>query len=85
MGLPPSDTGAAHDTVALLTEENAAVIVTFTGGPGNGASVVVRGYPDKADSIRSQMRLKENAEHYLLATVWGETERGFIAARRVGA
>jgi len=35
MGLPPSDTGAAHDTVALLTEENAAVIVTFTGGPGD--------------------------------------------------
>jgi len=57
----------------------------FKGDWPNGASVVVRGYPDKADSIRSQMKLKENAEHYLLATVWGETERGFIAARRVGA
>jgi hypothetical protein len=50
-----------------------------------GASVVVRGYPEKADHIRKFMKLKENAEHYLLATVWGENERGFIAARRLGS
>ncbi|NDH90271.1 MAG: SAM-dependent methyltransferase, partial [Flavobacteriia bacterium] len=47
-------------------------------------SVVVRGYPEKAEHIRKRLKLKENAEHYLLATVWGN-ERGFIAARRLGA
>ncbi len=57
----------------------------FKGDWPFGASVVVRGYPEKADHIRKRMKLKENAEHYLLATVWGENERGFIAARRLGA
>jgi len=57
----------------------------FKGDWPEGASVVVRGYPEKADTIRKRMKLKENAEHYLLATVWGENERGFIAARRIGA
>jgi hypothetical protein len=57
----------------------------FKGDWPEGASVVVRGYPDKAEQIRKRMKLKENAEHYLLATVWGENERGFIAARRIGA
>ena len=57
----------------------------FKGDWPFGASVVVRGYPEKADHIRKRMKLKENAEHYLLATVWGEHERGFIAARRLGA
>jgi len=56
----------------------------FKGDWPFGASVVVRGYPEKADQIRKRMKLKENAEHYLLATVWGN-ERGFIAARRLGA
>jgi hypothetical protein len=57
----------------------------FKGDWPFGASVVVRGYPEKADHIRKRMKLKENAEHYLLATVWGKNERGFIAARRLGA
>ena len=56
----------------------------FKGDWPFGASVVVRGYPEKAEHIRKRLKLKENAEHYLLATVWGN-ERGFIAARRLGA
>ncbi|NDD36491.1 MAG: hypothetical protein EBZ26_09360, partial [Flavobacteriia bacterium] len=62
-----------------------ALHAPFKGDWPFGASVVVRGYSEKADSIRKRMKLKENAEHYLLATVWGENERGFIAARRLGA
>lgn len=62
-----------------------ALHAPFKGDWPFGASVVVRGYPEKADHIRKRMKLKENAEHYLLATVWGENERGFIAARRLGA
>lgn len=62
-----------------------AIHTPFKGDWPFGASVVVRGYPEKADQIRKRMKLKENAEHYLLATVWGENERGFIAARRLGA
>ena len=61
-----------------------AIHAPFKGDWPFGASVVVRGYPEKADHIRKRMKLKENAEHYLLATVWGN-ERGFIAARRLGA
>mgnify|MGYP003330708262 FL=1 len=62
-----------------------AIHPPFKGDWPDGASVVVRGYPDKAEQIRKRMKLKENAEHYLLATVWGENERSFIAARRIGA
>jgi hypothetical protein len=62
-----------------------ALHAPFKGDWPFGASVVVRGYPEKADHIRKRMKLKENSEHYLLATVWGKNERGFIAARRIGA
>ena len=62
-----------------------ALHAPFKGDWPFGASVVVRGYPEKADHIRKRMKLKENSEHYLLATVWGENEHGFIAARRIGA
>ena len=61
-----------------------AIHAPFKGDWPFGASIVVRGYPEKADHIRKRLKLKENAEHYLLATVWGN-ERGFIAARRLGA
>jgi len=61
-----------------------ALHAPFKGDWPFGASVVVRGYPEKADHIRKRLKLKENAEHYLLATVWGENERGFIEARRLG-
>lgn len=50
-----------------------------------GASVVVRGFPEKAEMIRKRMRLKENAEHYLLATCWLDGQRGFLRARRKSA
>ena len=60
-----------------------AIHAPFKGDWPLGASVVVRGYPDTADRIRKRLRLQENAEHYLLATVWGEKELGFIAARRL--
>ncbi|MDG1253197.1 MAG: hypothetical protein P8N56_05910 [Schleiferiaceae bacterium] len=51
----------------------------------DGASVVVRGFPEKAEMIRKRMRLKENAEHYLLATCWLDGQRGFLRARRKSA
>ncbi|HBJ71868.1 MAG TPA: hypothetical protein DDY62_05785 [Cryomorphaceae bacterium] len=62
-----------------------AIHPPYQGTWPKGASVVVRGYPDTADRIRKRLRLPENAEHYLLATVWGDKELGFIAARRLWA
>ena len=50
-----------------------------------GASVVVRGFPEKAEMVRKRMRLKENSEHYLLATCWLDGQRGFLRARRKSA
>ncbi|KRO68541.1 MAG: hypothetical protein ABR88_00155 [Cryomorphaceae bacterium BACL7 MAG-120322-bin74] len=55
----------------------------FQGEWPQGASVVVRGFPEKAETIRKRMKLKENTEHYLIATYWGDNIKGFIQARRM--
>lgn len=48
-----------------------------------GFSVITRGFPQRADQIKSALQCTENKERFLIATLWGDKSKGFLQCTRV--
>ncbi len=48
-----------------------------------GFSVISRGFPQRADQIKSALQCTENKERFLIATLWGDKSKGFLQCTRV--
>ena len=48
-----------------------------------GFSVISRGFPQRADQIKSALKCTENEERFLIATLWGDKSKGLLQCTRV--
>ena len=48
-----------------------------------GFSVISRGFPQRADQIKSALKCTENEERFLIATLWGDKNKGLLQCTRV--
>jgi hypothetical protein len=48
-----------------------------------GFSVISRGFPQRADQIKSALKCTENEERFLIATLWGNKSKGLLQCTRV--